>query len=376
MAKTNFTALTTEEKTVWSRDVWKTARNNSFIHQFMGKGHNAMIQRVTDLKKSEKGARAVMTLVADMTGDGVTGDYTLEDNEEALKAYDTVIQIDQLRNATRHEGRMADQKTVVNFREQSRDKLGYWLADRVDQMAFLTLSSIPFTQKTNGAARPVMATGQNLGDLEFAAAAPAPSANRQFYINSGGLVSGTGYDATDGSLASLSYKTILQLKAAAKDEYIRGIRAGNGEEVFQMFVTPQGMAALKLDPDFMQNVRHSWTRGSKNPLFAGTSSVMVDGVIVHEYRHVYDNSGAAAGARFGSVSGNDIGQRALFCGAQAMGFADIGNPTWVEETFDYGNQHGISVGKIFGMLKPQFKGNPLRPDSLEDFGVLTVDTKL
>lgn len=372
--KTNFTNLTTEEKTVWSRDVWKTARNNSFLHQFMGKGHNAMIQRITDLKKSEKGARAVMTLVADMTGDGVTGDYDLEGNEEELKAYDTVIQIDQLRNAARHEGRMADQKTVVNFRSQAKDKLGYWLADRIDQMGFLQLSSLPFTVRANGAIRPVKPAGQNLSDLEFALAAPAPSANRQVHVTDAGIVSGSGFDAVDGTLVPLSYRALLLLKAKAKDEYIRGIKAGNGEEVFQVFVTPQGMAQLRLDSDFMQNVRHAWNRGSKNPLFAGTSSVLVDGMMVHEYRHVYDNTGAANGSRFGATSGNDNGQRVLFCGAQAMGFADIGNPTWVEETFDYGNQHGISVGKIFGMLKPQFKGNPLRPDDKEDFGVMIVDT--
>ena len=54
MALTNFAALTSEELTVWSRDFWKAARNLSFINQFAGKGSNAMVQRVTELKKDEK----------------------------------------------------------------------------------------------------------------------------------------------------------------------------------------------------------------------------------------------------------------------------------------------------------------------------------
>ena len=78
MALTNFAALQTEQKLAWAKDLWKVARNNSFMTQFTGTNANSMIQRVTELKKTEKGARAVFQLVADLTGDGVTGDYTLE----------------------------------------------------------------------------------------------------------------------------------------------------------------------------------------------------------------------------------------------------------------------------------------------------------
>lgn len=101
MALTNFAALTTEQKTAWSLAFWHHARNNAFISKFAGKGPNAMIQQVTDLTKSKKGTRAVMTLLADLLGDGVMGDAKLEDNEEALNSFDTVIQIDQLRHANR-----------------------------------------------------------------------------------------------------------------------------------------------------------------------------------------------------------------------------------------------------------------------------------
>ena len=142
MAVTNFGLLTANELTAWSREFWELDRNRSFATRFMGKGPNAMIQNITELTKTKKGARAILTLLTDLEGDGVVGDRTLEGNEEALKSQDVEIKLDMIRNASRHEGKMAEQRSVVNFREQVRDKLSYWIADRIDQMAFLTLAGL------------------------------------------------------------------------------------------------------------------------------------------------------------------------------------------------------------------------------------------
>ena len=382
MANTNFASLTSEQLTIWSRDFWRVARNMSFINQFAGSGSNAMVQRISELTQSEKGARAVLTLLADMTGDGITGDFTLEGNEEALRAYDITIQLDQLRFANRIAGRMTDQKTVVNFREQSRDALAYAMADRMDQLAFLTLSGIAYTQKTNGALRTVVGgavNGQELVDLEYASDVSAPTTNRH-----------RRWDATDGLVAgatnavaaadTISYECIVNLKAYAKDNYIRGLRAAGNEEIFHMFVTPQQMADLKLDTSFLANVRNAGVRGSANSLFSGSSSLMVDGLMIHEFRHVFSTTGAtsgssgnagAAGYKWGAGANID-GARALFCGAQALALADIGNPEIVEDTFDYSNQAGISIGKIFGLRKPKYNSD--HNGAVEDFGVIALDT--
>ena len=59
-----------------------------------------------------------------------------------------------------------------------------------------------------------------------------------------------------------------------------------------------------------------------------------------------------------------------FCGAQALGMADIGAPEWVEKEFDFGNQQAVSCGKIFGYLKPRFTN--IYEGSVEDFGVINV----
>tara|TARA_Y100001951_G_scaffold97722_1_gene97693 strand:- start:54 stop:1202 length:1149 start_codon:yes stop_codon:yes gene_type:complete len=378
MANTNFASLTSEQLTAWSRDFWRVARNMSFINQFAGSGSNAMVQRVSELTKSDKGARAVLTLLADMTGDGVTGDNTLEGNEESLRAYDIVIQLDQLRFANRLAGRLADQKSVVTFREHSRDALAYAIADRIDQLAFLTLSGVAYTNKNNGALRPVYTSGQNLGDLAFNGDITAPTSNRhRRWDATNGLVAGdvTAVVAAD----KLAYNTIVDLKAYAKDNYIRGIRSAGNEETFHLFVTPQVMADIKLDSDFLANVRNAGVRGPSNSLFAGSSSLMVDGVFIHEFRHVFNTSGAttgtssnagAAGYKWGADA--DVnGSACLFCGAQSLAMADIGLPEMVEDNFDYGNQNGISIGKIFGLKKPKFNSDI--NSAVEDFGVIRLD---
>ena len=378
MANTNFSALTSEQLTIWSRDFWRVARNMSFINQFAGSGPNAMVQVINELTQSEKGARAVLTLLADMTGDGIVGDNTLEGNEEALRAFDIVVQLDQLRFANRLSGRLADQKSVVNFREHSRDALAYAMADRIDQLAFLTMAGVSYGVKNNGSLRNTLGSGQNLSDLAFSGDVSAPTSNRhRRYDATSGIVAG---DVTAVAAAdSLDYKAIVQLKAYAKDNYIRGMRGAGNEEVYHLFISPQVMADLKLDSDFLANVRNAGIRGPNNELFSGSSSLMVDGVMVHEFRHVFNTSGATSGAS-GNAGSNgykwganaDVnGSACLFVGAQGLAMADIGLPEIVEDTFDYGNQNGISIGKIFGFKKPVYHSDV--SGQSEDFGIVRLD---
>jgi N4-gp56 family major capsid protein len=367
MSLTNFGLLTTEQKTVWSMDLWKNARNMSFVNRFLGKGPNSLIQHITELKKTEKGARAVITLLADLQGDGVAGDRTLEGNEEAMQTFDQVIRIDQLRHANRHEGRMADQKSVVEFRGNSRDVLSYWLADRIDQMAFLTLSGVSYAMKNNGVAR----TGSDLPSLEFAADVAAPSASRRLRWDGTSATKTLVAAAATSAVAATDlpmWEMFVQLKAYAKTRYIRGVKEAGGEETYHAFLTPQAMAKLKMDNNYMLNLRHAQERDKQNPLFTG-STVKIDGIYLHEFRHVYNTSGAASGSKWGG-GGTVDGCQVLFCGAQSLGMADIGAPEWVEKGFDYDNQQGISTGKILGFLKPKF-GSIYESNAVEDFGVIS-----
>jgi len=372
---TNFGLLTSEQKTIWCMDLWKQARNMSFMNKFLGKDENSLIQHITELKKDEKGARAVITLLADLTGDGVAGDRTLEGNEEAIQTFDQVIRIDQLRHANRHEGKMADQRSVVNFRTASKNVLSYWLADRMDQMAFQVLGGRAFSKRPNGAAR----VG-DLNSLDFAADVSAPSTKRMLRWDN---VNKTLKDSASGSNASTNivntgavagsdfpaWKMFVALKAYAKDRYVRGVNGEGGEETFHAFLTPQAMARLKADDDYNLNLRHSQQSAKNNALFTG-SSVLIDGIYLHEFRHVPNVDNGISGTDMYGTGLNLKGSQVLFCGAQAMGFADIGAADWNEKGFDYDNSQGIAVGKIMGFLKPKFS-SIYENNTVEDFGVLS-----
>ena len=375
MAFTNFGKLTTEQATVWARDTWREARNQSFfISNFAGDGPNSMLQRITELKETKQGARAVITLVPDLEGDGVVGDNQLEGNEEEMKAYDQVIEYDQMRNANRLEGRMADLRSTVQFRSNSKNLLSYWAAERVDQLVSLTMSGVSYAFKTNGAPR----VGSQFPQLSFAGAVTAPSANRHYRWDktNGVLAAGATNAITATDLPT--WAMLAAIKAQAEVNNIRPIRTEDGIEIFNVFMHSKGIAALKKDPDFINAWTHAQKRGDENPLFKGTKrggrqGFYIDGLNIMEYRNVYNTTGAASGSKWGAAGTVD-GQRVLVCGAQALALADIGLPKWVEKDFDYDNSPGVSIAKLIGMLKPRWRSSIT--GTVEDFGLMVVDTAI
>jgi N4-gp56 family major capsid protein len=427
MAATNFTTLLAEQKLVWQRDVWTTARQKSFIMSQAGSDMNSVFQRITELTPTERGDQAIITLVPDLEEDGAMGDTQLWDNEEAIKALDQSIYIDQIRHANRTTGKMADQKSIVKFRETSKNVLAFWLADRVDQMAFLTLSGIDPRLHTNGSARQGFtfavdgadktswtslypressgagSAGRALVDLEFFTGSvvgdrvKAPTANRPFrWVSSSGSLEAAGTSsivATD----TPSYRMLVELKAYAKDKRIRPISGDEGRELYHVYMHPKALAKLKLDADFLANLRSAGQRGSSNSVFTGAIET-IDGMVIHENTHVFNTLGARTGAASATASAagdtaadwagaighkwganaSVNGSRTLILGAQALAFADLGMPSWEEDDWDYKNQLGISVGKILGFMKPQWfspMDNAIADiaTAKEDYGVICVD---
>lgn len=359
---TNFAGLTPAQKVVWSRDVWQSARDQMFIKKFTG-GENSVIQRITELTKTEKGEQVLMHLVADLVEDGVIGDNEREGNEEAMQSYSQTLNIDLITHSVRNKGKLSDQKSVIKFREMGKDRLAYWLANRVDQLAFLSLSGISFAFQNNGAPR----VNSPFPNLAFAADVSGPSNKRSLMWDGTSLqVSAT------GSITSSyvpTYKMIVDAVAYAKENYIKPLMS-EGKEHYVMFVTPGTLAALKKDADYQRAVVGVATKaGLDSPWFTG-GTVTIDGVVLHEHRLVYNTKGAASGSKWGS-GGLVNGTRTLLCGAQALGMADIGVPEWNEKEFQYGAQQGINIDKMFGLLKPRF--HSIYNGSVQDFGVLAID---
>ena len=360
---TNFAGLTPQQKIVWSRDVWQAARDQMFIKKFIGTGENAVIQRITELTKTEKGEQVIMHLVADLVDDGVIGDNEREGNEEAMQSYSTILNMDLMTHSVRNKGKLSEQKTIIKFREMGMSRLAYWLANRCDQLAMLTLSGISYTLNNNGSLR----VGSPFANLAFAADVSAPSSKRSLMWDGTSLsVSNT---ASITSAFVPNYKMIVDLIAYAKESYVTPLMSG-GKEYYTLFVQPGTLASLKKDPDYQRAVVGVATKvGTESPWFTG-ATITIDGAVIHEHRLVYNNKGAVSGAKWGAA-GTVNGTRSLLCGAQALGMADIGTPEWNEKEFQYGSQQGINIDKMLGLLKPKFYS--IYDKSVQDFGVIAID---
>jgi len=360
MSLTNFAALTPQQKLVWSRDVWKAARDQMFIKKFLGTSEGSMIQRVTELTKTEKGDQCIIHLVADLVEDGVIGDNEREGNEEAMQSYSQIITIDQLTHSVRNKGKLAEQKTVIKFRETGKDRLAYWLANRTDQLAFLTMSGISYAQHNNGKLR----VGSPFPNLAFAADVTAPTAKRAMMWDGTALASSN--TASIAATFVLTYKAIVDMIAYAKEHYVKPLMSG-GKEYYVILMHPNSLAQLKKDADYQRAITTALPRSADNPWFTG-GTVTIDGAVIHEHRLVYTTKGATV--KWGA--GNAInGTRTLLCGAQALAMADLGSPDWVEKEFQYNSQQGINIDKMLGFLKPKFYS--LYDESTEDFGIVAVD---
>jgi len=366
MATTDFGALSSAQKRVWAATAWAAGRDQSFFfaNGFIGSSDsdmNSVIQRVTKLSETERGLECVMQLVLDLQGDGVVGDNELDGNEEALINDAQTIRIDQLRHGTKSKGEMAEQATVLRFREQSKDKLAFWVSDKLDELMFLTLSGRSYTLKTDGSTR----TGSQLPSLRFAADVAAPSSNRLLYAGSAN---------SEGSISTsdkMSWATVVRARTLAERKRLRPIRGG-GKGHYCLVISSEQRRDLVLDPTYQTILRSAEKVGDKNPLFTGAIAV-VDGVIIWSHQKVFNTFGLGSGSKWGS-GGTVDGAQAMLLGAQAGGIATIGSMFWRESTLtDYGNRPGIGAGRKIGMLKPQFK-SVYDGGTAQDFGTIAVKT--
>jgi len=362
--QTDFGALTTAQKKVWSGKLWQQFRDESFwmSNGFVSNGDNSPIKRITELTKTERGLECVMQLVNDLEGDGVAGDNDLGGTEEAMVNDAQIIKIDLLAHAVKSKGKMSEQATVIRFREQAKDKLGFWLPDKIDEMMFLVASGRAFTLKTDLSTR---GTSQ-LPALSFASDVAAPSTNR---VKHAGAATS---EATLTAADKLSWNFLVTAKTFARRQGLRPIRQG-GKEYYAMVMSPEQRRDLLQDPTYQTIVRSASERGAKNPLFQNALAV-VDGLILYEHRKVINTSGLTSGVDKWGAGNTVEGAQALLMGACGLGFTTLGGGEWLEaDQNDYGRKPGVGYEQMLGILKPKFKVRA-SATTQEDYGLISVKT--
>lgn len=308
----------------WGKSTWKAALNNIFFDKFTGNDAKSIVQIVDDLKK-EAGDKVTVPLLMKLSGDGVTGDDKLEGNEEALEYRDFSVEINQHRNGVLLKGILEEQKTSLKLRTDAKAALQTWLTELIDNMIFKSLTASPTPGR-------VIYAGTNTAESTIAAA-----------------------DKFTPDLIGKA-KRIAQM-ATAKIQPVRV----NGTNHWVMIIDPYQARDLKKDQLWLDAQKSANIRGEDNPIFSGALG-MWDNVIIHENEQVIRTATGASSAMVG---------HALFLGAQAAVMATAQDTSWKEKTFDYDNQTGFAVTRMFGIAKSQYKFDST---NLMDFATVNIMT--
>jgi N4-gp56 family major capsid protein len=320
-----------------------------FFRKFLGTNEDAILYMAKDLEKNA-GDNIVYDLLVEMEGAGVTGDNTLEGNEEQLTFYQDSIKINQLRHAHIF-GKMSQQRTIHNLRKDGQWALSRWWSNKLEEYMFRYLCGD--TSLTHGS---------NTGRT--------PDSDHIIY--SGNATAETSTGALDSNdkflLEDIDY---AKEKATTNDVPMRPVRI-DGDDYFVVVLHPYSVTDMKLSlgtgsssVKWHEIQQYANIRGLKNPIFNGALGVY-NKCIIYESNRIYTPTTNV--------------RRNLFLGAQAGVFA-LGNAydrmdqkkvgkdnyiTWVEKSQDYGNKKGLAAGSCFGMQKTRFNS--------KDFGVMTISS--
>lgn len=344
MANTTVTSALQVEK--WRKEYFAEYVRDSRFKRYMGETVNAPIQMVRDLKKA-KGDTVNVPLLTRLQGSGVTGDNTLEGNEEAIGNYNHQIVVDQLRNAVSL-GHMADQSTELDLLNAAKPMLKSWSMEQlrddiIAAMGSPALDGTVYASATE--AQKDLWLDANTDRILFGSAianlsqsAPAGGATNDHSASLANV------DSTNDTLTASLLSLVARLIKTA-DPHIRPIRVSEDEEYYIGFVPSLAMRDLRADSTMAQANRDARERGKDNPLFRG-GDLIYDSLIIREVPEIAVISGVGAGSI-------DVAP-CYFCGAQAVGVAWAEEPKEIMDTRDYGNVKGRGISEIRGVDKLMF----------------------
>lgn len=332
----------------WSEKLMKEALKKTFALKFMGEDTNNLIQIKTELGKGA-GDRLTFGIRQQLAGAGVQGDNTLEGNEEELITYTQFLYIDQLRHAVRSKGEMSEQRVSFDLRNESKDGLSDWWADRWDSWLFNQICGV--STQTD-----IRYTGMQ--------ATVAPDAAHQVFP--GAAIAEASLSATTAFRFSLALIDKARERGKLAVNTLRPLNV-DGREMYLAFIHPFQVTSLRQSTassqwSDIQLAALAAKDASDNPLYNGALGVY-NQTIIYESTRVPLVAGATAGT-------NDVA-RAVLCGAQAAvcGFGrKYGKSTmsWNEKAFDYDNKLGVKAGCIGGLTKTRLNGS--------DFAAVTMSS--
>lgn len=351
-----------------------------------------IVQFLDELQQGP-GRDVTVDLIANMIGEGTTGDNEAGPNAEALRTFQDNLKIDQLRHVAEPSGAMSQQSVHWSMREQAKSKLADWWRQRWDTILCnhvagnaletratrigantIVMPDPDHTLFANGKDIETLTDPTTAGVISTAALAAAAKVayNNNYPTSSAPLASG---DVFTWDLITRAVTKMDTLATPIKPLRLRGMEI-------------RGVALLH--PLQVRSMRLNFTDGqwgqiqanaiqggeiTKNPIFTGAIG-MNDGIVLRQVPRMPYGSAAQSLDANGEPRYNPLGipsvARGVVLGAQALVFAwgrAYGSDMrlkWVEEAWDGFNKIRIYAGSIFGAKKLRFRNM--------DYGTITMSS--
>ncbi len=390
-------------QTIWSMAVHVFGLQNMFFTGMMGKDKNSLIVVNTDLL-TKKGGTIISESRTPLDNVGVGNDGNTTGNEGQMKRRNMSTTIAERANSTVSAGRLSEQLTASEFREDSKQDLGEWLSEALEDDISTAAAGL---YNVNSSSNAIATINESY-----------PTSDRIYYggQNAAGTISNSGVSfgsdallSADTTVNNLFGTTIMEaikrrMIAATprmRPVMIRDLSKMNPDDVrsgkfsgpvlakiFIVLIDPLQIKALRAETGdnawkIMQ--QRAQVRGNLNPIFTG-AEFYHDGMLAFSYDRIHRRTGAGtttlaegfllnAGrtATTDAVASGRTVARALFMGAQAIHFGWALKPTWSEDFVD-NDKPKVKVGTLYGVKRVNFNAHGgTTPGSDESIYVLDTE---
>ncbi len=405
---TSFGTSDPRTQTKWSESVYKYGLQNVSLIPLMGTTKNSFIQVQSELL-NRAGQSIVVESRTPFSQPGVGDDGDTRGNEENLQRRNMTVVIHERAHSYVSAGKLSEQITSTNIREDGREDLSEWLGEILEDDLATSAAGL-YNENSSSSAIQTINESYPTSDRIFYGGQPADGSD---VGNSGATFDDDAALTADTSLQQRMGTLLLSLirrKAIAatprfRPVVIRDLSKANPDDVRSMAGAPVVgkfflvlMSALQIKDIKAEtstaNNNSSWAtmtasaqvRGNLNPIFSG-AAFLWDGMLVWEYDRIASRTGAGgttlaegfllnAGrtATDDAVANGRTVHRALLFGAQGMVIAWGLKPEWSEDMVD-NNKPKIKVDMLYGVKRTIFNAHGTSTPT-SDEAIYCMDTEV
>lgn len=298
-------------------------------------------------------------------------DVTIDGNEYKFDEFNTNFSIDEYNFPFKVKGRMTEQRTILNARNELRRQIVDHFSDWNDKSLFLDLvginsktensgtytSATDTTDRINGANRCVRASGTN----SYATVTAANSDNTAV------LSAMEDNDLMNPRLI-MGAEVIARRRTTSNPYRMQSIKTTKAGEWFVLFVGPNSSYDLKTNAEwFARSVAVNEKGIERDPIAMGALGT-INKVMIHEAEHI---------VKFGTAGSDEV-ERNIMLGQNAAALAfSIGGGQggemfqYTEMSKDYKRELGATGTQIRGQHKLNFTNKDNTSETI-DYGVMQV----